>query len=175
MVGRFEILLVALALTVFACEPPMRDGTGTSTVPSDGGAKDLGAAERRIAHQARAYGSRPSPPCPPFPEQAVLGRTYVNEELDAMGPPSMCTWLPVPHFIDGFGFGTKFVGFRPESFFGQLGLCSGDILFDSEGELIGSALDAQAAFERLRTESSVDFTILRRGVWGQLTVFVVDP
>jgi hypothetical protein len=170
MVGRCEIPLVLIALTISACAPPKRDRSRTSTLLLDGGGTNLSPTERRIAHQARGYGSRPSPTCPPFPEQAVLDRTYVAEALDTLG-----AWRPIPRSIDGIGFSMMLVGLHPDSFFDRLGFCSGDVMFDSEGELIASPLDAQAALERLRTASSVGFTIRRRGVWGQLTVIVVDP
>lgn len=68
-----------------------------------------------------------------------------------------------PHFTDGKPDGFRISGVRPNSFFNDMGLKSGDIITGVDGKNIESVDDAFKLYQNLQSSSNVELQIKRRG------------
>lgn len=69
----------------------------------------------------------------------------------------------IPHYKDGQANGFKLVGIRPGSLYSHIGIRSGDVIRGVNGMEINSPTKALQAFEKFKSESSVDLELTRRG------------
>ena len=68
-----------------------------------------------------------------------------------------------PHFTDGQPDGFKLSGVRPDSFFYEMGLKSGDVITGVDGKKIESVDDAFMLYQGLQSSSNIQLQIKRKG------------
>jgi general secretion pathway protein C len=68
-----------------------------------------------------------------------------------------------PHFTDGQPDGFKLSGVRPNSFFSNMGLKSGDVITGVDGKKIESVDDAFKLYQGLQSSSNIQLQLKRKG------------
>ena len=68
-----------------------------------------------------------------------------------------------PHFTDGQPDGFKLSGVRPNSFFSNMGLKSGDVITGVDGKKIESVDDAFMLYQGLQSSSNIQLQLKRKG------------
>lgn len=80
-----------------------------------------------------------------------------------------------PHFKDGQPDGFRISGVRPNSFFNDMGLKSGDIITGVDGKNIESVDDAFRLYQNLQSSSNVKLQIKRKGQEKTINYKLQDP
>ena len=93
----------------------------------------------------------------------VLARSTVDNSLNNMA--SLFTQVrAIPNLgPDGQSNGFKLSEIQPDSVFQQIGLRDGDILTDVGGQRVGDPSKAFQLLSSLRTQNSINLTVLRGG------------
>lgn len=68
-----------------------------------------------------------------------------------------------PHFTDGQPDGFRLTGVRPNSFFSNMGLKSGDVITGVDGKKIESVDDAFKLYQGLQSSSNIQLQLKRKG------------
>jgi len=68
-----------------------------------------------------------------------------------------------PHFTDGQPDGFRLSGVRPNSFFSNMGLKSGDVITGVDGKKIESVDDAFMLYRGLQSSSNIQLQLKRKG------------
>lgn len=68
-----------------------------------------------------------------------------------------------PHFTDGQPDGFRLTGVRPNSFFSNMGLKSGDVITGVDGKKIESVDDAFMLYQGLQSSSNIQLQLKRKG------------
>lgn len=68
-----------------------------------------------------------------------------------------------PHFTDGQPDGFRLTGIRPNSFFSNMGLKSGDVITGVDGKKIESVDDAFKLYQGLQSSSNIQLQLKRKG------------
>jgi len=69
-----------------------------------------------------------------------------------------------PHFTDGQPDGFRLTGVRPNSFFSNMGLKSGDVITGVDGKKIESVDDAFKLYQGLQSSSNIQLQLKRKGL-----------
>lgn len=133
------------------------------------------------AERERATAAVVATPTPPSPDYGWIVQTGVYEyriegapleeslqDLTELGRQARV----IPNYRGGKYDGLKLVGVRPGSMYRALGIRSGDIIQDVNGERIDSPNEALELYESLKTSDRVVVGIERRGVQREL-VYVI--
>lgn len=105
-------------------------------------------------------------------EYQILGHQLesVLSDLTALGKQARV----IPNYQDGKYHGFKLVGVRPGSFYGAIGIRSGDVVHSVGETVLDSPKKALYVFDGLAKEETVQVTLFRRGKQVLLTYNVVD-
>jgi len=98
-----------------------------------------------------------------LPNRYVLDRSTVNNNLNNMA--ALFTQVrAIPNLgPDGQSHGFRLSEIQPDSIFQQIGLRDGDILTDVGGQRVGDPSKAFQLLSSLRTQNSINLTVLRGG------------
>jgi general secretion pathway protein C len=91
-----------------------------------------------------------------------IDREMLNEKLNDLEALARQARV-IPHYRDGKPQGFKLVGVRPGSLYSHIGIRSGDVLKDVNGDEISSPNKALEMYEKLKNSSNVTLEIERRG------------
>ncbi|MEO8904178.1 MAG: type II secretion system protein GspC [Polyangiaceae bacterium] len=126
------------------------------------------AAPVAVAPLAPAGGPNPVPPDIASKIQKVsdteynIDRSVIDKVLENQAELMKSARI-VPETKDGKVLGIRLFGIRPDTLLGMLGLQNGDRLDAINGFNMGSPEKALEAYARLRTASSLDVNVNRRG------------
>jgi general secretion pathway protein C len=79
-----------------------------------------------------------------------------------------------PHFTDGQPDGFRLTGVRPDTFFYDMGLKSGDVITGVDGKKIESVDDAFMLYQGLQSSSNIQLQVKRKGRQKNINYRITD-
>ncbi len=130
----------------------------------------------------RPRGSKPGPIPAREKAVAILGEDHrailrgcVDEQLQDLGALGRQARV-IPNYDRESGSykGFKLIGVRPNSLYRNIGIRSGDVILQVNGEEMNSPSKVLELFNRLQSESRIVLSITRRGAPYSLSIDIVD-
>jgi general secretion pathway protein C len=118
----------------------------------------------RASGQPSSVGNRRSKKKRPFrrSQNITLDRSKIESAVNNINDLMKNVRIQ-PHFTDGQPDGFRLTGVRPNSFFYNMGLKSGDVITGVDGKNIESVDDAFKLYQGLQSSSNVQLQLKRKG------------